>query len=116
MRRYVKSRFQILMHKRSSKVIATDTFFTNEKSIEGYHCAQVIFGMTSKMLYVAHMKTESDFADVYSDFIRKYGMPSALRRDDAKFEMSQRGKDIHRDLIIADQRTELHSHWQNLLN
>jgi hypothetical protein len=60
------------------------------------------FGMTSKMLYVAGMKTESEFADVYLDFIRKYGIPSALQRDNAKFEMSQRVKDMHRDLIIAD--------------
>jgi hypothetical protein len=37
-------------------VIATDTYFANEKSIEGYHCAQVFFGMTSKMMYVAGMK------------------------------------------------------------
>jgi hypothetical protein len=27
--------------------------------------------------------------------------------------MSQRVKDIHRDLIIADQCTEPHSPWQN---
>jgi hypothetical protein len=26
--------------------------------------------------------------------------------------MNQRVKDIHRGLIIADQWTELHSHWQ----
>jgi hypothetical protein len=68
--------------------------------------------MTSKMLYVAGMKTESEFAEVYLDFIRKYGIPSALRRDNAKSEMSQRVKDIHRDLIIADQWTEPHSPWQ----
>jgi hypothetical protein len=68
--------------------------------------------MTSKMLYVSGMKTESEFADVYLNFIRKYGIPSALRRDNAKSEMSQRVKDIHRDLIIADQWTELHSPWQ----
>jgi hypothetical protein len=56
----------------------------NETSIEGYHCAQVFFGMTSKMLYGAGMKTESEFADIYLDFIRNYGIPSALRRDNAK--------------------------------
>jgi hypothetical protein len=78
MRRLLKSRFQMLRHKRLNEVIATDTYFANEKSIEGYHCAQVFFGMTSKMLYVAGMKTESEFADVYLDFIRKYGIPSAL--------------------------------------
>jgi hypothetical protein len=69
--------------------------------------------MISKMLYVAGMKTESEFADVYSNFIRKYGIPSALRRDNAKSEMSQRVKDIHRGSIIADQWTEPHSPWQN---
>jgi hypothetical protein len=40
--------------------------------------------MTSKMLYVAGMKAESEFADVYLDFIRKYGIPSTLRRDNTK--------------------------------
>jgi hypothetical protein len=78
MRRHLKSRFQMLRHKRLNELIATDTYFANEKSIEGYHCAQVFFGMTSKMLYVAGVKTESEFADVYLDFIRKYGIPSAL--------------------------------------
>jgi hypothetical protein len=48
--------------------------------------------MTSKMLYVAGMKTESEFAEVYLDFTRKCGIPSALRRDNAKSEMSQRVK------------------------
>jgi hypothetical protein len=80
-RRHLKSRFQMLRHKRLNKVIATITYFANEKSIEIYHCAHVFFGMTYKMLYVTAMKTESEFADVYLDFIRKYGIPSALRRD-----------------------------------
>jgi hypothetical protein len=39
-------------------------------------------------IYVACMKTESYFADVYLDFIRKYDIPSAPRRDNAKSEMS----------------------------
>jgi hypothetical protein len=68
--------------------------------------------MTSKMLYDAGIKIESEFADVYLDFIRKFGIPSALQRDNAKSEMSQRVEDIHRDLIIADQWTESHSPWQ----
>jgi hypothetical protein len=58
--------------------------------------------MISKMLYVAFMKTESEFADVYLDSIRKYGIPSALRRDNAKSEMSQRVKDIHRELLLIN--------------
>jgi hypothetical protein len=113
MRCHLKSRFQMLRHKRLDEVIATDTYFANEKSTEGYHCAQVFVGMTCKMLYVACMRTESEFADVYLGFIREYGIPSALRRDNAKSEMSQHVQDIHRDLIIADQWTEPHSPWQN---
>jgi hypothetical protein len=68
--------------------------------------------MTSKMLYVSGMKNESEFANVNLDFMRQCGIPSALRRDNAKSEMSQSVKDIHRDLIIADQWTETHSPWQ----
>jgi hypothetical protein len=113
MRHHLKSRFQMLRDKRLNEVIATDIYFANEKSIEGYHCAQVFFGMTSEMLYVADMKTESEFVDVYLDFVRKCSISSALRRDNAKSEMSQRVKDIHRDLIIADEWTEPHSPWRN---
>jgi hypothetical protein len=69
--------------------------------------------MNSKMMFVSAMKTESEFADVYFDFIRKYGIPSALQRDNAKSEMSQCVKDIYRDLIIAYQSTEPHISWQN---
>jgi hypothetical protein len=39
MRRHLKSSFQMLRNKRLNEVIATDTYFANEKSIEGYHCA-----------------------------------------------------------------------------
>jgi hypothetical protein len=95
------------------EVIATDKYFSNEKSIEGYHFAQGIFGMISKMLYVSGMKTELGFSDIYLDVNRKYGIPSAIRRDNAKSEMSQCVRDIHRDLIIADQWTKTHSPWQS---
>jgi hypothetical protein len=103
----------MLRHKRLNEVIATDIYFSSTKSIEGFYCAQVFFGMTSKTFYVAGMKTESEFPDFYLDFIRQHGIPSDLRRDNAKSEVSQRFCQIHRDLIIADQWTEPHSPWQN---
>jgi hypothetical protein len=93
--------------------MATDTYFESDRSIEGYYCAKVFFGETSKSLFVKGMKTESEFPDVYFDFIRQIGIPAALRRDNTKSEMSQRVKQIHRDLVIADQWTEPHSPWQN---
>jgi hypothetical protein len=103
MRCHLKSQFQMLSHKRLNEVIATDTYFSSERSIEGYHCAQAFFGMTSKILIVSGMKTESEFPDVYLDFIRQHGISSALRRDNAKSEMSQLVCQIHWHLVIADQ-------------
>ena len=65
------------------------------------------------MLFIAGMKTESELADVYLDFIRQHGIPSALRCDNAKSEVSQRVHQIHRELVIVDQWTEPHSPWKN---
>jgi hypothetical protein len=51
--------------------------------------------MTSKTLYVSGRKTESEFAEVYLDFIRKYGIPSAFQSAKEKSEISQPVEDIH---------------------
>jgi hypothetical protein len=45
MRIHLKTRFQMPRHNRLNEIVATDTYFANEKSIEGYDCAQVFFGM-----------------------------------------------------------------------
>jgi hypothetical protein len=65
----------MLRHKRLNEVIATGTYFSSVKSIEGYYSAQVSIGMTSKRLFVAGMKTESGFPDVLLDFIRQCYIP-----------------------------------------
>jgi transposase InsO family protein len=101
----------MLKHEGLNESIAPGKYFSSVNS--GYYCAQVFSGMTSKMLYVAGMKTESEFPDVYLDFIRQCGIPSALRRDNAKSEMSHHVRQIHRDIVIADQWTEPQSPWQN---
>jgi hypothetical protein len=67
---HLKSRFQMLRHKRLNEVIATDTYFANENQLKAITVHKYYFGMTSKMLYVAGMKTESEFADVSLDFIK----------------------------------------------
>jgi hypothetical protein len=41
MRGHLKNRFQMLRHKRLNEVIATDRYFTNEKSIGNYHFAKL---------------------------------------------------------------------------
>jgi hypothetical protein len=67
----------------------------------------------SESLYVVGTKTESEFLYMYLDFIRKYGIPSTLQWNNAKCEMSQHVKKIHRGWIITDQWTEMHTPWQN---
>jgi hypothetical protein len=37
LRRHLKSHFEMLRHKRLNEVIAKDTYFANEKSIEDHH-------------------------------------------------------------------------------
>jgi hypothetical protein len=59
--------------------------------------------MTSNMLHVAGITTEPESPDLYLDFIRQHGILSAIRRDNSKSEMTQRIRQINRDLVIADQ-------------
>jgi hypothetical protein len=66
-----------------------------------------------KALYSDGMKNEVEFADIYLDFNWKRGTSSALWRGNSKSEMSQHVKDIHIDLITADQWTETLSPLQN---
>ena len=113
LRRHFMSRFRFLRKRRLKETIATDTYFSKIKSLEGYWCAQVFFGVESKMIKVKGMKSESDFPAAYLDFIRKHGIPPVLHRDNAKAEMSEKVTEINRNLIIADTWTEPHSPWQN---
>ena len=59
LRRHLKSRFQMLRHPRLNEVIATDTYFSSVRSIEGYNCAQVFVGLTSRRITTIGIKTKS---------------------------------------------------------
>ena len=49
------------------------------------------------------MKAESDFADVYQDFMREQGIPHTQRRDNAKSETSGKVLNLQCDYIVADE-------------
>ena len=59
------------------------------------------------------MKTKSEFAETYQDFMRKRGIPHTLRRDYARSEMSEKVLNLQRDMVIADEYTEPYTPWQN---
>jgi hypothetical protein len=60
----------MLQHIRLNEVIAKDTFVASDMSLEGYYCAQVFFGMTSRGLSF-RVNTESEFPDEYLGIIIK---------------------------------------------
>ena len=70
--------------------------------------------MHIKTIDIHGMRTESEFPEVYSNFLRERGILHTLKRDNAKSEQSARVKAMHRDLIIADAYTEPHHPQQNL--
>ena len=85
----------MLGRKRLNEVVSIDTYFLSTKSIEGYNCAQVFYGCTSKFIEVHGMKTESEFPEVYKDFLRERGIPHTLQKDNAKSKNSAAVKEIH---------------------
>ena len=48
-RRHLKSQFLMLRHPRLNEVVATDTYFSNTRAIEGYWFAQVFIGSNTEV-------------------------------------------------------------------
>ena len=113
LKRHIRSRFQMLCRPRLNEVVATDTYFSSVKSVEGYTCAQIFYCCTSNLMEVYGMKQEASFVDSYQDFMRDRGIPHTLRRDNSKTQNKEEVKRLHRDLVIADQFSKPHCQWQN---
>ena len=103
----------MLRKPRLNEKVATDTYFASSRSLEGYTCAQIFFGCTSLTINVYSMKTESEFSEVYKDFMNDRGIPHILKRDNGKSEQSAAIKELHCDLLISDEFTEPHHPQQN---
>ena len=76
--------------------VATHTFCANCKSLGGYTCAQVFYGITSHMINVYGMKSESEVPKAYQDFMRMRGIPHTLRQDNATSEKSEEILELNR--------------------
>ena len=75
--------------------------------------AQIFFGTKSHTIFVYGIKSRADFPNVYRDFIRAQGAPSALRRDNAQEEKGEQVIDINREYMIKDEFTEPYHPQQN---
>ncbi len=113
MRDHYRSRYPALNCKRLNEIFATDTFFSSEKALGGFTCAQIFVGKSSYLTEVFGMQKESSMSDTLNDFIRKWGAPYALLSDNAKSELSNAVKEILRKYNIKDLQTEPHHPNQN---
>jgi len=96
-----------------NETFATDTFYSSEKALGGYTCAQLYVGKTSTFTEIFGMKSENQMPETLQDFIRQWGAPSGLLSDNAKAETSKVVKDILRLYCIKDMQSEAHHQHQN---
>ena len=106
MRMHFKSRFSALNVRRLRVTFATDTFFSSEKALGGYTCAQLYVGKSSNFTEVYGMKRTEQMTETLQDFIRQWGAPSGLFSDSAILETSKVVKDILRHYSIKDMQSE----------
>ena len=88
MRWHDKSRNIILQRRRINEPYATDTWFYTTTSYEGYNCAQIFYGTSSKVISNYGLENESDGPNVLLDFFRKEGVPLSITRDNSKMQSS----------------------------
>ena len=80
--------------------------FASKKSIEGYTCAQLFVGKSSKYTAVYGMRSEDQGTEALQDFIRDVGAPYNIHSDNSKMQTSNAWKDILRQYNISQTTTE----------
>ena len=94
--------------------VATDTVYSDTPAIDdGSTSAQFYVGLESNVCDVYGMKTDKQFVDTLEDNIRERGAMDKLISDRAETEISNRAKDILRNLIIAAWQSEPYHEHQN---
>ena len=87
--------------------MATNTVYADTPAIgNGATTAQFFVGTKSLVCDVYPMKTDKQFVNVLLDNIRHQGAMAKLIIDSAQLEISNKVKDIHRNLMISDLQSE----------
>ena len=115
LRRHLKSRYPQLKNNRPrlAETYCTDTMYASKKSIEGYTCAQLFVGKSSKYTKVYGMHQEAQGIDALQDFIRDVGAPYNIHSDNSKMQTSNAWKDVLRHYNISQTTTEPYHPQQN---
>ena len=98
---------------RLKETFSTDTFFSSDKAIGGQKCVQLFVGNKSTLVVPYGMTTESEGPTKLQDFIRDWGAPSEIFRDNSKMQNSDAWKEIERMYLIKNSTCEPHNQQQN---
>jgi hypothetical protein len=77
--KHVKSMFPFLNRTRLHETVATGNMFSSSKNLSGAWCAQVFYGLTSYVIKVYGMKSESEGPVALDDFDAMKGYPQSPR-------------------------------------
>ncbi|MEM7375623.1 MAG: reverse transcriptase domain-containing protein, partial [Bacteroidota bacterium] len=114
LRQHYKSRNPFANVHRLAETVSTDPITANCLSIfHKYKGSFIFYGLKSHHIDVYGFSKKSQFPSSYQDFLRYQGAPSALRRDNAKEEMSEEVNSIQRKFAIRDEFSEVNNQQQN---
>jgi hypothetical protein len=86
LQRHVESMFPFLNKTRLHETVATDNMFTSSKDLSGAWCAQIFYGLSSRVINVYGMKSETEGPDALDDFGRYKGIATIIRSDNSKMQ------------------------------
>ena len=114
MRKHFKSRFPAFNIPRQSEEVATDTIFSETPAIDsGVMMAPTFVGQRNLVTDVYPLKSQKQFVNTLEDNIRFRGAMTKLISDYAKFEISNKFKDILRMYHSSSWNSEPYHQNQN---
>jgi hypothetical protein len=117
LRKHIKPRFPFLNGRRINEGISSDRLYANCPDLaHGFTAAHVFYGMQSTNIQVyGHHLGGDGFYNSYKDFCREHGIPSVLRRDNAKENKSNKVRDFNRENLVRDEFSEVDNQQQNVV-
>ena len=113
LRRHYKSRFPQANVTRLRETFSTDTFFSSTTGINGETMVQLFVGNKSQLVVPYGMKQESEGPTKLEEFIRDWGAPDRIFRDNSKMQNSAAWKKIERIYQIKQATCEPDNQHQN---
>src|SRR6056300_1274005 len=114
MHKHFQAMYKWFNFNRLQETVCTDTIFVNVPNIGcGSVCAQVFYGVRTKVLNIYRMITKRGAHDSYQDFLREQGIPSILHSDNSGEQNDTRFRATNRELHVKDTTTEAYHPHQN---